>query len=169
MCKITPENFYKIIYSILGDETPLKTNCGRLCGRKCCSESDAGEGMYLYPFEEKMFREGATFAKISESDFMYGDEYAGFITCDGYCEREKRPLACRIFPLVPYVDKDGALTVIYDPRAVGFCPLENAHITSAFKKKVWLLSSLLFKASDTREFLISQSRLIDEFIGNNIL
>jgi len=169
MCTITPERFYEKIYSILGDETPLKTNCGRFCNRKCCSATDAGEGMYLYPFEEKMFKKGAEFAKITESDFMYGDKYAGFITCDGYCVRDKRPLACRIFPLVPYVDNDGILTVIYDPRAVGFCPLENMHITSAFKRKVWLISSLLFKASDTREFIISQSRLIDDYIDNNIL
>ena len=125
--------------------------------------------MYLYPYEERMFEKGADFAKISESDFMYADTYAGFITCDGFCKREMRPLACRIFPLVPYVDNEGRLKVIYDPRAVNFCPLEKMHITNAFKEKVWKVSSLLFKASDTREFIIAQSRLIDDFMDNKLL
>ena len=31
-------------YRAIGHLTPLKSDCGRLCGAACCSESDAGEG-----------------------------------------------------------------------------------------------------------------------------
>ena len=121
---INPEKFYGKIYSMLSS-TPLITDCGRLCGHICCSDTDAGEGMYLYPFENVMFGEDTPFAKISDCDFKAGGRKVDFLTCEGFCTRECRPLACRVFPLVPYVTKEGELKVIFDPRAVGFCPLEH--------------------------------------------
>lgn len=160
---INPKTFYKNIYSIM-NTTPLITNCGRLCGCLCCSDTDAGDGMYLYPFEEVMFGEDTPFADISDSNFKVSGKYVRFITCDGTCIRERRPLACRIFPLLPYVDVEGNLQVIYDPRAVDFCPLEHKKLTRKFKKQVDMISKMLFKVSETKDFLIAQSRLVDDFI-----
>jgi len=162
LSSINPEKFYKKVYSMI-DTTPLITDCGRICGHICCSVSDAGEGMYLFPYERVMFGKNTPFAKVCECDFVAGGKAVDFLTCDGRCERDARPLACRIFPLVPYVTKEGELKVIFDPRAVGFCPLENKKITRKFKKQVRNVALLLFKVSDTREFLIAQSRLIDEY------
>ncbi len=38
-------------FDILGELTPLKADCGRLCGGACC-KGDAQTGMRLFPFEE---------------------------------------------------------------------------------------------------------------------
>lgn len=161
--KINPKRFYENIYSVM-DATPLITNCGRLCSCLCCSDTDAGEGMYLYPFEEVMFGKDTPFADVSDSNFIVSGKAVKFITCDGFCERDKRPLACRIFPLLPYVDTLGNLQVIFDPRAVDFCPLEHKKLTLKFKKQVHQISNMLFKVAETREFLIEQSRLVDQII-----
>ena len=163
MSKINPVKFYKKVYKIMST-TPLLTNCGRLCDCLCCRDTDVGEGMYLYPFEEIMFKEDAPFAKVLPCDFKAGGRKVAFMTCDGYCEREKRPLACRIFPLVPYIGVDGEVQVIFDPRAVGFCPLEHKKITKKFKRQVNEVTNLLLKVSETRDFLIAQSRLIDDYM-----
>ena len=161
---INPKKFYEIIYSEM-NATPLVTNCGRLCSCLCCSDTDAGEGMYLYPFEEVMFGADTPFADISDSNFKSGGKYVKFITCDGTCIRDRRPLACRIFPLLPYVDTAGNLQVIYDPRAVDFCPLEHKKLTRKFKMQVHKVAHMLFKISETKDFLIAQSRLVDDYIN----
>ena len=41
------------------DVTPLKMNCGKLCGGACCQPSpdDDGEnGMLLFPFEDEFYK-----------------------------------------------------------------------------------------------------------------
>ena len=39
-------------YEILGDLTPLKSNCGKLCGAACCESDETGEnGMLLFPMK----------------------------------------------------------------------------------------------------------------------
>ena len=44
-------------YEILGDLTPLKSNCGKLCGAACCESDETGEnGMLLFPYEEWFYR-----------------------------------------------------------------------------------------------------------------
>lgn len=160
---INPKKFYDMLYREMS-ATPLLTNCGRLCGCACCKSNDVGEGMYLYPFEEVMFGEAAPFAEILPCDFKAGEKEVAFMTCDGHCERDKRPLACKIFPLVPYIDITGEMKIIFDPRAVGFCPLEHKKITRKFKREVLAVARILLKVSETRDFLIAQSRLIDDYM-----
>lgn len=162
MRKINPKKFYEKAYEIMSS-TPLITNCGRLCQCLCCSDTDVGEGMYLYPFEEIMLKE-TSFSALLPCDFKAGGREVTFMTCDGFCERDKRPLACRIFPLVPYIGVDGEVQVIFDPRAVNFCPLEHKKITRKFKRQVMEVTNLLLKVSETRDFLIAQSRLIDDYM-----
>ena len=50
-------------------------------------------------------------------------EFAPMLICDGACEREHRPLACRIFPLTPVKNAEGAWTVRMDARSRAMCPL----------------------------------------------
>lgn len=45
------------------------------------------------------------------------------LNCRGKCHREKRPLSCRLFPLAPYMDREGKLKVILDDDALFLCPL----------------------------------------------
>jgi hypothetical protein len=52
------------------------------------------------------------------------------LTCDGTCDRTKRPLACRMFPLFPILTEEGRIKAVYDPRGYRMCPLvrECAHV-----------------------------------------
>ena len=160
--KIT--DFYKVVYSLLENVTPLDCDCGKLCNKRCCEDSDEGEGMYLYPGEEIMLRECDSFGKITECDFKVGGKSVGFFTCDGHCERDLRPLACRIFPLVPYISAEGELFIMFDARGAEMCPLAKTGVTDEFRNAVRRVANMLVKNSDTREFLYEQSRLIDDYI-----
>jgi hypothetical protein len=43
---------------LLADVTPLKTDCGKVCGAKCCrSLEDEETGMLLFPGEEEAYLE----------------------------------------------------------------------------------------------------------------
>ena len=45
------------------------------------------------------------------------------VICPGTCNREERPLACRLFPLLPVIGNDGTVRVTTDLRAKAVCPL----------------------------------------------
>ena len=93
----------------IGALTPLNTDCGALCGGACCeTDADGKGGVYLFPGE-------------SADEFVWGhvdaDDFGQMLICDGPCDREHRPFACRIFPLTPVQNADGKWTVRLDARA----------------------------------------------------
>lgn len=108
--------------------TPLKPfNCGRLCSAHCCSGGD-NDGMGLFPGEKELLESCADF-EIKDSEGNFGEPV---IVCRGSCDRRKRPLACRIFPLFPLaVGRENEIVVVPvpDPRA-GLCPLLTAPLKS---------------------------------------
>ncbi|MGM9551641.1 MAG: hypothetical protein ACI3XA_05240 [Clostridia bacterium] len=158
--------FYNKIYSIIANYTPLKGDCGRACNKACCVGDKDGDGMYLFPGEEEVYKPIPSWAAISETDFEYAQgSFAPLFSCDGICDRKLRPLACRIFPLTPYIDKDGDLTVIVDPRAKGMCPLSALYLTDFdpdFVSAVEKVGTELIKDLHGKQFLESFSRMIDE-------
>jgi hypothetical protein len=111
---------YRKAYRALEDSTPLKFDCGLLCNSKCCS-GDSNSGMCLFPGEEVMFEKHGGFLAIRKETLSDTDVL--FAVCNGTCNRKLRPLSCRIFPYVPYLDEGGRLTIIEDPRAKYLCPL----------------------------------------------
>ena len=99
----------------IGALTPLNTDCGTLCGGACCeTDADGKGGVYLFPGE-------------SADEFVWGhvdaDDFGQMLICDGPCDREHRPFACRIVPLTPVRNADGKWTVRLDVRARRMCPL----------------------------------------------
>lgn len=105
---------------IIGDATPLPADCGKLCGAKCCRDDDAG--MLLFPGEAARLARTPGF-EIGRIEYMGGETW--LLCCEGFCNRELRPLACRIFPLAPHVEADGGVTALPDPRARRMCPLAD--------------------------------------------
>ena len=101
---------YAKINRIMGTFTPLRADCGRLCGCACCKGDDC-TGMRLFPHEQ---------TTLKTREIEGGDRLA---VCDGTCNREERPLACRIFPFFPTVDQKGKVYVEEDSRAFGLCPM----------------------------------------------
>ena len=101
----------------LKNVTPLKKDCGRVCGARCCRPLEGEEtGMLLFPGEAEAYadREGWVVRHAAQGDI---------VVCPGTCDREERPLSCRLFPPLPLIGDDGAIRVVTDLRARAVCPL----------------------------------------------
>ncbi len=116
------KKLYNKIFKAIGDLTPLKADCGQLCSCACC-QGDSNTGMRLFPFEPSEFT-----VKQTED----GHRLA---VCNGKCDREKRPLACRIFPFFPTVDEKGKVYVEFDYRGYNICPMIKHRYEILFDKK----------------------------------
>lgn len=152
-------NLLERAYALLEELTPLTTDCGAVCDGRCCQESADSEGMLLFPGEETLLagEEGYT---IRPADGGW------LLTCGGRCDRTRRPLSCRIFPLFPYVTEDGRVRAVYDPRGYRMCPLvrECAHVPldRDFVRAVRMAGRILMQDPACADFLRQNSREIDE-------
>lgn len=122
------ENQLKKAYDVLGDLTPLKTDCGKMCSSACCKGDG---GMYLFPGEYELLKDGAGFKFQKQELEGYGEVY--FMTCNNTCNRDNRPLSCRVFPLVAKFI-DGKLFLRLDARGRSVCPLTQKSILSLDRK-----------------------------------
>lgn len=157
---------YKSIYKFYGDSTPLLVDCGKLCGGACCESDDNEEtGMYLFPGEEVIFKNNPDF-KIVPSEFIYNGKRANILICKGHCDRNIRPLSCRIFPVIPYI-KNETFELIFDPRAKSICPLlelgDFSQLDSEFIKKSKKVVILLLKFKETKAFLEGLTDILDDY------
>ena len=101
----------------LKNVTPLKRDCGCVCGARCCRPLEGEEtGMLLFPGEAEAYAGKAGFEvrKTARGDLLI---------CSGTCDREDRPLSCRLFPLLPVIGDDGKVRAVTDLRAKAVCPL----------------------------------------------
>ncbi len=102
---------------LLENVTPLKGDCGRACGAACCrSDEDGQGGMLLFPGEEALYASLPEGWRIEPDAAVIPD--GKLLVCDGQCDRRARPLACRMFPLLP--TRTGSKM---DRRAWAVCPL----------------------------------------------
>ena len=137
--------------------TPLKPfNCGKLCSARCCS-GDENDGMGLFPGEKELFESSMDF-EINDSEGNFGEPV---VVCCGGCDRRKRPLACRIFPLFPLaVERENEIVIVPvpDPRA-GMCPLLRCpeKIDRRFYRAVRRAGEYLMRDEDTRKYLLELS------------
>lgn len=107
-------------YELIGSLTPLKSDCGELCAKACCSPDEDGQGgMLLFPGEKELC--AGDWCRIDDTGS------GAILTCLAPCPRDARPLACRIFPLTPVFSK-GAWTVRMDARARRMCPLVRSGV-----------------------------------------
>ncbi len=141
MKSLIRKSTYQAIYRLLDRVSPIKTDCGLLCGSACCNCEDSSTvpegtdfdmGIYLLPGEEKLFSRKENWLKWSvedAEDYDFPDNWVGkiyFVRCKTppHCPREKRPLQCRFYPLTPYLNEDGMLRLIYSVSSLPYqCPL----------------------------------------------
>ena len=111
-----PQNPVLACREILAKCTPLENDCGLYCGAACC-QSLEGEttGMLLFPGEEVLYEGKEGFRIISTTS-------GRMLVCSRTCDRDERPLSCRLFPLLPLVRAEG-IRVAMDARAATVCPL----------------------------------------------
>lgn len=146
---------YAKIFDILGDLTPLRADCGRLCGGACC-KGDESIGMHLFPFEQSTLQ-------ITENS----ENGVRLAVCSGNCERSQRPLSCRIFPFFPTVDDRGKVYVEADMRAHRLCPLvshtDEVEFDKRFFKALKRVGKILAKDAACLEFMREVTAEIDTY------
>ena len=145
------DKLYREVNRIIGNKTPLKKDCGQVCGGACC-KGDSDTGMLLFPFEESVLT-------VKEKDGVR------LAVCDGHCNRDERPLSCRIFPFFPYVTSGGKIKVLPDIRGINVCPLisnfDDVKFDKGFLWRVKKVGRLLYCDEECRRFLTETSREID--------
>lgn len=145
-------------YELLDRTTPLTTDCGRLCGGRCCT-GDSETGMFLFPGEEELIRNIDGFDILDcEGNFGYK-----MVVCNGTCDRKKRPLACRIYPYFPVINEDG-FDVRADIRGMSSCPLlaENIKVNYAFIRQIRKTARLLSIDDEIKEYISNINSILDE-------
>lgn len=161
---------YLQLYRLFDGLTPTAFDCGRLCGKACCKGDDGG--MYLFPGEKKVFDLlSPEWAKIEASDFSYvfggREKHIPILFCNGGCDRYQRPLACRIFPLSPYLDGE-RLRIIIDPRARAVCPLARGTKIEDFGDEfigaVYKAFKVLMSNREFAEFMKAYSEYLRDYL-----
>lgn len=143
---------------LLERTTPLKTDCGRLCGGKCC-KGDGKTGMFLFPHEEDLYKDNPDF-KIVECNGNFGYK---MIICSGVCDRKDRPLACRIYPYFPMTGEYG-FDVRSDIRGINSCPLlyNNIKVDYAFLRQIRKAARILSRNEEIRNYITNINSMLDE-------
>lgn len=123
--------------------------------------------MWLFPDEIELFKNKDGF-ELCETEGNFGYP---MVICNGECNRDERPLACRIFPLFPIVvDENGktVVKIIRDPRA-GMCPIirQSKTVTPSFVRNVRMAARYLMRDEKTLEYLKAVSLELLEIIELN--
>ena len=143
---------------LLSTLTPLRTDCGLVCGGACCRPLE-GEttGMLLFPGEEQYYASLPGYA-------LTPTDHGTLLTCLAPCHREDRPLSCRLFPLLPLLRPDG-VKVATDLRARTVCPLARQGkdaLLPEFVAAVRQVGQILAQDPVQRDFLLRLTRQQDE-------
>jgi len=152
------KTLYKKAWMKLEKITPLKSDCGVLCGSACCKGSGQ-DGMLLFPREEDMYRNDAKGFRIMDSNISLSDcTRIKLLVCEGHCDRKMRPLSCRIFPLIPQIEGDGLLVFAPDLRAAALCPL-------LYRSDIYAISPAFIDALYSAFKPLAEDERVIEFIG----
>ena len=134
----------------LNQLTPLKKDCGRICGARCCRPLEGEEtGMLLFPGEAEAYAGKPGWE-------VRGTARGDLLLCPGTCDRAERPLSCRLFPLLPQIGDDGEIRVATDERARAVCPLARqgrSAMDPAFIEAVREAGEILAQSDEQAVFL----------------
>lgn len=143
---------------LLTQVTPLKQDCGRCCNHRCCQSLEGEEtGMLLFPGEDELYRDAKQWRIVNTAS-------GEMIVCPGTCDRDLRPLSCRLFPLLPLLRDDG-IKVAMDARAKAVCPLASQGVRSLapeFIENVRECGKLLCSDPQQKAFLQQLTQIHDE-------
>ena len=153
-----PEGVLAQARRMMAEVTPLRTDCGAVCGAACCQPL-AGEetGMLLFPGEEALYRGKDGWRTVRTA-------LGPMIVCGGTCAREDRPLSCRLFPLLPLIRPEG-IRVAMDARAGAVCPLYASGVSglrTEFTEAVRACGRILSEDPAQRRFLQMLTQQHDE-------
>jgi len=154
------KKFYQDLYHRLNEITPLVVDCGELCSSACCNQ-EYGQGVFLFPGEEIMFEGKSSWSPIIQVEGRQA------LNCEGVCERNERPLFCRIFPLFPYISTEDTVEIIFYSPMSYLCPLiklkDFSILAEDFLDEMEDIADSLIAQPECLSFLKQISREIDQF------
>ena len=162
--KYTKYALLRRAYALLEDVTPLKYDCGKLCGGACCKSdtvnSETQGGMQLLPYEDMLIGGADGFTVRDTSD-------GKVLICDGRCERIFRPFMCRIFPYYARIDAETeSISLRIDPRSANVCPMalkqKGTRHSVYFHRNAVRAIRLLMRDEDFKRELIKTSEFCDD-------
>ncbi|HEY8420904.1 MAG TPA: hypothetical protein VIL05_04080 [Thermoclostridium sp.] len=158
---------YKRAWKKLNKATPLRYDCGKLCDKRCCSGTD-NDGMLLFPGEEHLYL-NKDWCLVKETGITLSDGYIiKLLVCKGTCPREERPLSCRIFPVIPYLNEHNMVDFRLDPRSFPICPVsakpEEHPLESKFINSLYRAFPLLLDDDRVVEFIKLLSGIYDDIV-----
>jgi len=132
-------------------------------------------GIFLLPGEDLVHDRDNPWLEWSAEpadEFDFPDSWTDpvwFVKCGGpeKCNREFRPIQCRTFPLMPYLDETGGFHLIWDDTELPYCcPLleERAELQSEFIDAVSEAWRLLITDPKIRDYVILES----EYRGSDV-
>lgn len=168
---------YQAIYRLLDRVSPIDGDCGMLCGAACCISEDDDMGIYLLPGEEEVFDENdgwLDWSTQNAEEYGFPDSWKGeisFIKCKTppVCRREKRPIQCRTFPLMPYLTESGELQMLYNDNELPYlCPLieEEIPLNDDFVKATHTVWGHLIEDPLIYDLVWMDSEELREMTGN---
>jgi len=148
-------------WALLENETPLFSDCGQLCARACCVPDEDGQGgVLLFPGEDTLIGR-IPWGRVVELDDRGDGEPGKLLLCDKPCDRTKRPLGCRLFPLTPaWNGREWGVGL--DRRAWPVCPLMGSGIKGLSKEFVVATRSAVLKiaaSEEGRAFLMAWAKI----------
>jgi len=165
------ELYYRKLYNNFrkrfGSATPLQTDCGRLCNEKCCDGTE-NVGMLLFPGEEHLYTD-KDWCTLKDTGIVLSDGYVvKLLVCSGKCPRDERPLSCRIFPVIPYINESGRADFRLDPRSFRICPItqnpDKYPVDEDFIDRLYKAFPPLLKDERVVEFIEILSDQYDELM-----
>ena len=126
--------------------------------------------MWLFPGEEECF---AAWSREEEESFTVRptQDNLGYplLVCDGTCNREHRPLACRMYPLFPLVEGQPGqerIRLLYDPRGQRICPLAAGKIPLefTFRRAVRRAARVLLRDPACADYLRQTGAFLQEIL-----
>ena len=136
-------------------------------------------GIYLLPGEEAVFEDGRDWLEWSTQNAEecgFPESWEGpvfFIKCKTppYCVRDKRPIQCRTFPLMPYLTEDGELQMLYNDNELPYlCPLieEEIPLNDSFVKATHTAWKHLLRNPGIYDLIWADSEELREVLRENL-
>ena len=158
------------VYSLTDNVTPKKFDCGGLCGSACCKSAsyfDNESGMHLLPFEKEYL-----VYRFSNLPFNFiQTENEQLLVCKGSCDRNSRPLSCRIFPYYVNILENQEIKISHDIRALHLCPLliskKYRRKNVYFSRNVKRAYRLLLNEPILKEDIIKTSEFVNSIFDLN--
>lgn len=130
-------------------------------------------GIYLLPGEEKIHSRDEswlTWSAEQAEDYEFPESWKGkvfYVKCidPPHCPREKRPIQCRTFPLLPHLSEEGELTLVYNDMELPYCcPLieEEMEVDPRFIQATWTVWNRLVQDPLIRDLVEMDSRAREE-------